>query len=453
MSTRLQISVEGGTSDRTSIELVPGTPVEPFSVGSQASWVVSGAGVMSTHAYLYFDGTTLFVAAAPGTQVRAADADVTADWKPLTPPCAIELGAVRLSVRTRVLPQPNQPEPRPERPAPPSVPPASDGATVVQPLEEFLAQHKPNEADAARRDLGPPLPAAGRPPEPGFGAGYGAPAAPGAAPWTPGAYGAPPAAMGGGPPPMPGSPMGGPPMPGAYGNEQPYGGQPGYPPPPGGFGMPGMQPPGMQAPGMATPAQQYGQVMPGPGQQAPGGATKKDPIADVKRAWAAASLPRRIMWVLGPFILIGAFYTALKPKAKPRRPSTKATASASASPSGSSAIAPKPTQAPPKTSASALPPPDEQNPARNPADPATEQASGKPEEPVAEEAADAAPPEPPPKGQLTKQRQAVDAVALGDYEKAVTLYEELAAENPKNQDYKTAIEVLKKKKAGAAKKK
>jgi hypothetical protein len=48
----------------------------------------------------------------------------------------------------------------------------------------------------------------------------------------------------------------------------------------------------------------------------------------------------------------------------------------------------------------------------------------------------------------------VDAVAAGDYAKAISIYEKLAKENPDDPVYKTALETLKKKSgAGAAPKK
>ena len=46
---------------------------------------------------------------------------------------------------------------------------------------------------------------------------------------------------------------------------------------------------------------------------------------------------------------------------------------------------------------------------------------------------------------MTKERQAVDAVAAGDYAKAIKLYDELAKENSDNPAYKTAADTLRKK--------
>jgi hypothetical protein len=56
----------------------------------------------------------------------------------------------------------------------------------------------------------------------------------------------------------------------------------------------------------------------------------------------------------------------------------------------------------------------------------------------------AAPPEKPKlaPGEVTKDRAAVDAVASGDFPKALKLYKELATENPKNEAYRRAVEIL-----------
>ncbi|HMR09353.1 MAG TPA: hypothetical protein PKA88_26415, partial [Polyangiaceae bacterium] len=78
-----------------------GTPVEAFSVGSSASWKVNGSGIGSTHAYLFFDGRTLFVACAPGAIVKLQGAVVSTDWRPVTVPAEIELGGVVLGVASQ----------------------------------------------------------------------------------------------------------------------------------------------------------------------------------------------------------------------------------------------------------------------------------------------------------------------------------------------------------------
>jgi hypothetical protein len=533
VSGRLQIKVQGGSSDRTTIELASGSPVEPFSVGTAASWVVAGPGVAPTHAYLYFDGTTLYVACAPGAVVRSASTIFTTDWTPVEAPCEIQIGGVRLAVqggrpapgplpplrapepqlpnlerlyddddddddaptqyhalppgftdpnaalaahapaahhrpepverapqsdRTRVLPPREEPRPaRPERPAPPSVPPpTSEGATVVQPLEEFLDRQKasppsgdPELPDTHKRPLGAPLPAAGAPPparsssgamgviiNPGEATGPGQAGADGAA--YPPAHQQPPAWGGASgmhnpyaypqQPNQPGYAQ----HPGAYPQMQ---AQQGYPPMP---GHPPMQAGPMQAMGM-------GAAYPGPpGAPAPTG--KKGPLDELVQAWKSAPLPRKITYVIAPFAIIGFFiiFFAADPAPPPRTSKTAKSAKLAGSgtaPAGSRAASTAPPIADAAPAAKDIAPAaDAASPAEVASAPAAAMDAGAPEP-----EADAAPPKLAPGEKLTKERRAVDAVVAGDYAKAIELYEELARENPKNPAFRTAAETLKRK--------
>jgi hypothetical protein len=357
----------------------------------------------------------------------------------------------------------------------------------VQPLEEFLNKPKsspahplPDELDPRRRGMA--LPAAGAPPpgrEPTGAIGVivkpGESTAPAAAhpfgqqhPAAGGPqWGAPQGypQQGGYPPPnhggypgmqgqMPGAPQG---MPGM----QPYPqqqmqGMPGVQQP---FqsGMPGMQPgmhPGMQ-PGM-HPGMQPGMQYPQGGSPYPSGMAgappqaKQGPLDELVTAWTSASLPRKITYLLAPFAIIGFFVIFFTSGSKPharKSKSGKATSSASAGPSGSAPVAKTttPTPTPPKDSASAGPAPPETAPTAPTTAKPEQPAPTPPTAPAQEAAADAGVPK-LKAGELTKQRQAVDAVAAGDDAKAIQLYEELAKEDPGNPAYKTALEMLKKKK-------
>src|SRR6185503_13736827 len=128
------ITLRGGSSDRPEIELQAGAKADAFSVGTDGSWRVSGPGMSAVHGYLYFDGTTLYVASAPGAVVKLAGAAVSADWKPVPLPGEIIMGGVAIDARSggaaagpqpssgrgRPVPLPRAPTP-PMRPAPPSV--------------------------------------------------------------------------------------------------------------------------------------------------------------------------------------------------------------------------------------------------------------------------------------------------------------------------------------------
>jgi hypothetical protein len=589
------ISVRGGSTDRPEVELAAGTPADAFSVGSEGSWVVSGPGVSTVHAYLYFDGMTLFVASAPGMQVALGTEAVGTDWKALAIPARISLGGVALDVRiagrppatprrsvpprapearqprpaagaqptrvpthgpgrsvrptskpvrppgqmmasappaaaptpgasgyddsdaptqyqpmpegfsasspsipdsatqvrdvsisedpttsderTHVMSPPSEAEPpaaaatpyaapvapqpmartqalggaaRPERPEPPSNRPPTDAATVVKPLEQFLAEANARpqapsaEApDTAKRPLAAPTPAAGQPP-PARGAA-GVVIAPPEATSPPGAgfrwQGHQPGAPG--QPAQPGAYGAVPPGYAAYAGAMPQGGvevpaQPGLPTPmgyaqqqyPG--AMPGQQLP--QQPGVVGFPPQPGQVWPVQPQQA---TPSKDPLA----LWKAMPFPRKLMIIMLPFGLV-AFIVIFAPdrqhatRAKPAGSGSARTSLSGAPPPGSvpltTSAAPTVSGAP--TPTAPTPAPTDTTPAPTDTAPAPATATAAPTE--------SAEPEKLPRGQVTQERQAADAVAAGDIPKAVALYEQLAKEHPENAAFARAAEIL-----------
>lgn len=93
------IELTKGLSPKKSMVFSPGKPAETFSLGQQGVWSVSGAGVGAVHAYLFFDGTTVFVASADPAGTTSVDgAKVSSDWFPLAPPCEVAVGEARLKV-------------------------------------------------------------------------------------------------------------------------------------------------------------------------------------------------------------------------------------------------------------------------------------------------------------------------------------------------------------------
>jgi hypothetical protein len=206
--------------------------------------------------------------------------------------------------------------------------------------------------------------------------------------------------------------------------------------------MPGM--PGMQAPGASMPP---GVAMGGPYPGAPGAQPgKKNPLDELKQTWQAAPLPRKITYIIAPFAIIGFFIIFFSGGPAPKPKSTKG-AKSGKPPASASMAAPPPPTAPtaPATAAKSAPPPPETAETAPPDTPPAPTASAEEE--------DAGPPKLAP-GETTKQRKAVDAVAAGDFAKAIELYDELAKENPENPIYRTAADTLRKKiGAGSAPKK
>lgn len=308
------------------------------------------------------------------------------------------------SERTRVVPPPEEKKAKPERPAPPSVSPASgESATVVQPLEEFLANARAQQS--APHHAAPEMPPAAGAPPGMMPPAAGSPAPQGAV----GVYVQPPEptvpAMG------PASAYAAGLMPGGQG-------QPHWQQTPGGVG-PGAVPPGAAPQG----------APPGP---------KGSPVDDIKvkieTAWRDASPVRRVLFFLMPLMIVAliahvlltarrnrlaAEYAAAQASASALLASASAAPSASAPPTASAV----PTVAPPSTPSSAPPQPPENPP----------EVEKPPEEKLA-------------KGEVTDERKAVDAVARGDLDKAIELYSALAKAHPDEPAYAAAVEILQKKK-------
>lgn len=79
-----------------------GVVAPPVSVGTKASWRISGRGVASNHLALAFNGTTLSVAAVNGSPLVVDGLDVAGrGWVSLLPGSTVELGDVRLGVALR----------------------------------------------------------------------------------------------------------------------------------------------------------------------------------------------------------------------------------------------------------------------------------------------------------------------------------------------------------------
>ncbi|NOU26845.1 MAG: hypothetical protein HOO96_02970, partial [Polyangiaceae bacterium] len=71
---------------------IPLSAGKELTIGRRGMWRVEAAGVLDVHAYVYFDGASLFVqshdASAP---VRVNGQDVGTDWLPLDRSCDIEI--------------------------------------------------------------------------------------------------------------------------------------------------------------------------------------------------------------------------------------------------------------------------------------------------------------------------------------------------------------------------
>ncbi|APS00534.1 hypothetical protein [Pajaroellobacter abortibovis] len=85
-----------GTPDH--ILVVEGQVVEPTSIGRKAMWSIQASGLLDIHAFLYFDGKTLFICSAT-TQFPAKlnHHPIPTEWTPIPYPCQFQCGEATFS--------------------------------------------------------------------------------------------------------------------------------------------------------------------------------------------------------------------------------------------------------------------------------------------------------------------------------------------------------------------
>jgi hypothetical protein len=148
------IEIESGIGEPAFIPLTLGQELQPISVGKKGMWRVEGAKVLDVHAFVYFDGTSLFLQSADEQNAALVDGyRVGKAWTELHAPCRIEVGAVRLRFRSLVEGQAH---------APPPPPAGNQGPTVA--LSRPPVQPPPAGLRETQQSAQPPRPAAGEPP-------------------------------------------------------------------------------------------------------------------------------------------------------------------------------------------------------------------------------------------------------------------------------------------------
>ena len=374
--------------------LPAGEALGPLSIGRTGTWRVVAPGVLEEHAFLYFNGTELFLQSAdPNSPATVNGSAIPGSWTPVYAPCEIAIGGARLwfgppeqAARSRPPPVPSRPPPVPSRAPPmpaPSVPrlhemPSPDESTRQVSIEEIQqsARRPPSTAVSSTLQSGSaPPPSFGSAPPPSFGA---SPPSFGNAP-PPQLFGAPtfdaaPQAMGPGPlfgPPPPGAPL-------AFG--------------------PGAAP---DAPPSGAP---------------PEGFIAKKP-SKFGMMWREASTPKKAMAILMvPLVwAVWVIFTDKPPAPRPATPATSAAADPSSTPSAGAASA---SSAPPAVEVvTPTPPPAGSASSKAAADPRTTNAK-------------------------TREREAADAVAVGAYAKAADLYDELAKAHPEVGAYGQAARIM-----------
>lgn len=140
-STTHVIEIETGIGEPAFIPLTLGQELQPISVGKKGMWRIESARVLDVHAFVYFDGSALFLQSADESDSASVDGyRVGKAWTELHAPCKIEIGAARLRFRS-LLPGAERERPSSSpQPAKPDVPPE-------QAITEAIPMPKPGSLD------------------------------------------------------------------------------------------------------------------------------------------------------------------------------------------------------------------------------------------------------------------------------------------------------------------
>jgi hypothetical protein len=95
------IEIETGIGEPAFIPLSIGHELQPISVGKKGMWRIESPRVLDVHAFIYFDGNSLFLQSADDANAASVDGyRVGKAWTELHAPCKIEVGTARLRYRS-----------------------------------------------------------------------------------------------------------------------------------------------------------------------------------------------------------------------------------------------------------------------------------------------------------------------------------------------------------------
>jgi hypothetical protein len=94
------LEVRTGAGDPASIALLPGTPLDPTSFGGAAMWRIIAQGVLDVHGYMYFDGNSVFIQSADDQfPVFVNRHRVGTAWTEIRAPSVIVIGNAQVELR------------------------------------------------------------------------------------------------------------------------------------------------------------------------------------------------------------------------------------------------------------------------------------------------------------------------------------------------------------------
>ena len=161
------IEIETGIGEPAFIPLSMGHELQPISVGKKGMWRLESARVLDVHAFVYFDGTSLFLQSADEQNAASVDGyRVGKAWTELHAPCKIEIGNARLRYRSLLADADDQATMMAQAP-PVQAGPGGPGSPLGN---SGPTGSRPGGAGGAGGAPGASMPVAGAPPPPGAGA-------------------------------------------------------------------------------------------------------------------------------------------------------------------------------------------------------------------------------------------------------------------------------------------
>jgi hypothetical protein len=95
----IEISVLSGQTPQPSLFLLPGKATNPTSIGASGDWPVVADGVAPVHVFFAFDGTEIFVASAPNVAAVLAGKPLGTQWTKASVPCELRFAGACLVMR------------------------------------------------------------------------------------------------------------------------------------------------------------------------------------------------------------------------------------------------------------------------------------------------------------------------------------------------------------------
>ena len=133
-STTHVIEIATGIGEPAFIPLSMGQELQPISVGKKGMWRIESPRVLDVHAFVYFDGNSLFLQSADESSAASVDGfRVGKAWTELHAPCMIDIGSARLRYRSLIADADNQATEMAAGPpvqAPPGGPGSPPGASM-----------------------------------------------------------------------------------------------------------------------------------------------------------------------------------------------------------------------------------------------------------------------------------------------------------------------------------